>query len=36
MKKTYEQPTLLLLQSDERDVITTSSGDTPNVDVFDW
>ena len=36
MKKTYEKPILLLSQNDDGDVITTSGGDTPTVNPFDW
>ena len=36
MKKKYESPELLLTYSDEKDVITTSGGDTPYLNAFDW
>ena len=36
MKKTYETPEILLTVEINRDVITTSAGDTPLVDAFDW
>ena len=36
MGKTYETPKVYLDLIDERDVITTSDGDTPKTDVFDW
>lgn len=36
MKKTYETPEILLTQVEEKDVITTSGGDTPLLDAFDW
>lgn len=36
MKKVYETPEVLLTLNDDGDVITTSGGDTPLVDVFDW
>ena len=36
MKKTYETPEILLTVENDNDVITTSSGDTPLVDAFDW
>ena len=36
MKKTYTTPEILLVISDDKDVITTSGGDTPLVDAFDW
>ena len=36
MKKIYETPEALLAQTDDKDVITTSGGDTPLVDAFDW
>ena len=37
MKRTnYEAPEILLIASDDKDVITTSRGDTPNVNAFDW
>ena len=36
MKKTYEAPEILLTSENDRDVIATSSGDTPLVDAFDW
>ena len=34
MKKNYESPEILLTSADERDVISTSQGDTPMVDAF--
>ena len=34
MKKTYNSPELDVIKADERDVITTSKGDTPMVDAF--
>ena len=36
MKKTYETPELLLAIADEKDVISTSAGDTPVIDMFEW
>ena len=36
MKKNYETPEILLAHTGEEDIITTSGGDTPLVDVFDW
>lgn len=36
MKKSYETPELLLVIAEEGDVITTSGGDMPLVDAFDW
>ena len=36
MKKIYETPEVLLTETNENDVITTSGGDTPLVDAFDW
>ena len=36
MKKTYETPEILLSPEFEQDIITTSGGDTPLVDAFDW
>ena len=36
MKKTYETPEVLLSLESDRDVITTSGGDSPLVDAFDW
>ena len=37
MKKSiYETPEILLTTADEKDVISTSAGDTPFVDAFDW
>ena len=36
MKRIYETPEVLLLENSEKDVITTSGGDTPLVDAFDW
>ena len=36
MKKTYETPEILLSPEFEQDIITTSGGDTPWVDAFDW
>lgn len=36
MKKTnYETPEILLIQVTGEDVISTSQGDTPMIDVFD-
>ena len=36
MKKIYESPEVLLTLTNDEDIITTSGGDTPMVDVFDW
>ena len=36
MKKNYDTPEILLTLADERDVISTSKGDTPMVDAFEW
>ena len=36
MKKTYETPEILLCKVEENDVITTSGGDMPLIDAFDW
>ena len=36
MKKTYEAPEVLLSLENDSDIITTSAGDTPLVDAFDW
>ena len=36
MKKIYETPELLLTVTDDADIISTSGGDTPMVDVFNW
>ena len=36
MKRIYETPEILLAENTEKDVITTSGGDTPLVDAFDW
>ena len=37
MKKTnYETPEILLTAADEKDVISTSGGDTPAIDIFEW
>ena len=36
MKKNYDTPEILLTSADERDVISTSRGDTPLTDAFDW
>ena len=36
MKKTYETPEILLAEINENDVITTSGGDTPYLNAFDW
>ena len=36
MKKAYETPIVLVEQVNEKDIITTSAGDTPWVDAFDW
>ena len=36
MKKTYETPEVLLCTESCDDIITTSAGDTPLVDAFDW
>ena len=36
MKRNYETPEIILTMNDETDVISTSGGDTPLVDVFDW
>ena len=36
MKRIYETPEVLLTENRETDVITTSGGDTPLVDAFDW
>ena len=36
MKKTYDSPELSFEKVDERDIITTSKGDTPLTDAFDW
>jgi hypothetical protein len=36
MKKNYETPEILLTAADEKDVISTSAGDTPVIDLFEW
>ena len=38
MKKTnYETPEILFTAADEKDVITTSGGDTPAIDLlYEW
>ena len=36
MKKTYETPEILLTYVEDKDVITTSGGDTPYLNAFDW
>ena len=36
MKKIYETPEVLLTLADEKDVISTSQGDTPPMDLFEW
>ena len=36
MKKNYETPEILLVLEGENDIITTSGGDMPLVDAFDW
>ena len=37
MKKNYETPEILLTVADENDVITTSGGDTPAIDLlYEW
>ena len=36
MKKIYETPEILLVSQCEDDVITTSGGDTPYLNAFDW
>ena len=36
MKKNYETPEILLTAADEEDVISTSAGDTPVIDAFEW
>ena len=36
MKKAYETPQVLLTLEREDDIITTSGGDMPLVDAFDW
>ena len=36
MKKTYETPELLLTLAEDSDVISTSAGDTPVIDMFEW
>ena len=37
MKRTnYDSPEIILISTDDKDVITTSRGDTPNVNAFDW
>ena len=36
MEKTYETPEVLLTINADEDIITTSGGDTPLVDAFDW
>ena len=36
MKKIYEAPEILITKEDGKDVITTSAGDMPFVDAFDW
>ena len=35
-KKIYEAPALQIVASNDGDVISASSGDTPLVDAFDW
>ena len=35
-KANYETPEILLTIADENDIISTSAGDTPAVDAFDW
>lgn len=34
--KIYEKPNVILLMQDAEDIITTSAGDTPEVNPFDW
>ena len=34
--KNYETPVILLTTVDNTDIITTSAGDTPLVDAFEW
>ena len=36
MKKTYEAPEIVLSQLEKRDVITTSGGDMPTINLFRW
>jgi hypothetical protein len=37
MKRSYESPEILFTRADERDVITTSGGDTPAIDLlYEW
>ena len=36
MKKVYEEPKILLMEGNEEDIISTSAGDTPNVNPFEW
>ena len=36
MKKNYESPEIILTYTNDKDVITTSGGDMPLVDAFDW
>ena len=36
MKKNYDTPEILLTSADEKDVISTSGGDTPAIDIFEW
>jgi hypothetical protein len=36
MKKNYETPELLLTLAEDSDVISTSAGDTPVIDLFEW
>ena len=34
MKKNYEAPIFLMTAESNKDIITTSAGDTPDVDLF--
>lgn len=34
--KSYDAPTLLLVETDQNDVLTYSAGDTPSVSWWDW
>ena len=37
MKRTYESPELIITVADENDVISTSGGDTPAIDLlYEW
>ena len=36
MKKNYQTPVVYVESIVEEDIITTSAGDTPWVDAFDW